>query len=204
MFITVTPLGQPPLILNFHWVTSFQYDEKKEATAIVFVSADGKSRTWYVEESVEDISDLLALEGQYQELPLDWSGEIDGETGLAKEATGMISPSSTALACVAFGEYLVEVRYEKQTNSIRPFLYSPIENKYLAGAIDANVGNLAALVRELGHVLSQRILDEDDLGVGETPKDRSPDSEQTDVKPRSNGRKSKIRLVKNDDSPSLS
>ena len=199
MFITVTPLGEPPVTLNFHWVASYQHDEDEGATAITVVGPDGVKRTWHVEEHVEDISDLLALEGQYQEAPAEWSAAPSADAiAAAKDATGMLSPSSTALACIAFGEYLVEVRYEKQTRSIRPFLYSPYENKYLAGAIDANVANLAALVRELGDVLSHRIMEEDDLGLNDLPRDRSAHPAAEPGVPNK-VRKSRIRLVKSDE-----
>ena len=200
MFITVTPIGQSPLTLNFHWVTSYRFDEKKGATAVTCVTPDGKSTTWHVEEDVEDISDMLAMEGQYQDLPGDPDDASEEGFALAGDGNGMISPSSNALACVAFGEYLVEVRYEKQTHSIRPFLYSPYENKYLAGAIDATAPNLATLVRELGDILSRRIVEEDDLGLDDHPRER-PAPKGVDGKLGGPKRKSKIRLVKDSEPP---
>jgi hypothetical protein len=204
MFLTVTPIDGEPLTLNFTMVQSFTYHRGKSATEISLAAQPGTPvRKIYVEEPVEFIQELLALDGLYTESELsdeefdEHEDEQEADDNKS-HALGKLPDNFGGIACIAFGDHLIEARYDEKNHTIRPYLYSPQEAKYLGDAITATPENLASLIRELANVIAGQVV----IDLADNLTNRTAPRTSSAAKKTGASKNRLIRLIKSDDNES--
>lgn len=192
MFLTVSPIGKSPITLNFNKVESFGASKENKFTEIVMdnLLPSGEKNRFYVTESVDEINRLLELAGEYESVDVD--DVIDGLEELSDELD-LDFFDDDAIGCVAFGDLTLEVHYSEDDNTIRPYIYSSTEQRYIADAIEATPDNLSEMLREFAKIMSGHILSMEFDGKRKGASGPSANKKSTSKRNKSS--RAKIRLV---------
>ncbi|MBF0442493.1 MAG: hypothetical protein HQK54_11355 [Oligoflexales bacterium] len=163
MFLTVSPIGKEPFTLNFSQVESIRYNSRKRLTEIVLypVATGRAGRRYFVKESLHDIHRMLESVGKYESYSVGTPRPVDAAPQNCPVQTQKgkpVSDDETSVASVRYADFCLEIRLDEKENTIRPFLKSPIEARYLADPIEASAKNLASLLLDMGRMMADNVL----------------------------------------------
>lgn len=166
MFLTVSPIDNEPITLNFNKVESITFNQKKNLTEILVdsIAAPNGYRRYYVKESVAEINQMLESGCEYetqggssQELYNEYLDEIEALSSY-NELTTKEDYKDNCVASVSYGEFSLKIYHDIENFSFCTFLHTPTECKCILEPIDATAQNLANLLKDLAKTMSGNIL----------------------------------------------